>query len=74
MRKFGIPYIPYRSLLLSTTVLNDDQWSNNCAASFKSGWWHSGCYNINTNAQPPVVRGFVLFSEMKIRPKDCITQ
>ena len=23
MRKFGIPYIPYRSLLLSTTVLND---------------------------------------------------
>ena len=25
MRKFRIPYIPYRSLLLSTTVLNDDQ-------------------------------------------------
>ena len=23
MRKFCIPYIPYRSLLLSTTVLND---------------------------------------------------
>ena len=23
MRKFRIPYIPYRSLLLSTTVLND---------------------------------------------------
>ena len=25
MRKFRIPYIPYRSLLLSTTVLNDNQ-------------------------------------------------
>ena len=25
MRKFRIPYIPYRSLLLSTTVLNDIQ-------------------------------------------------
>ena len=24
MRKFRIPYIPYRSLLLSTTVLNDN--------------------------------------------------
>ena len=24
MRKFCIPYIPYRSLLLSTTVLNDN--------------------------------------------------
>ena len=23
MQKFRIPYIPYRSLLLSTTVLND---------------------------------------------------
>ena len=23
MQKSGIPYIPYRSLLLSTTVLND---------------------------------------------------
>ena len=25
MRKFCIPYIPYRSLLLSTTVLNDNR-------------------------------------------------
>ena len=25
MQKFRIPYIPYRSLLLSTTVLNDYQ-------------------------------------------------
>ena len=26
MRKFRIPYIPYRSLLLSTTVINDMQY------------------------------------------------
>ena len=30
-----------------------------------------GCYTININTQPPNVG---LFSEMKIRPKDCITQ
>ena len=28
MRKFRIPYIPYRSPLLSTTVLNDDPMQN----------------------------------------------
>ena len=28
MRKFRIPFIPYRSLLLSTTVLNDTSISN----------------------------------------------
>ena len=53
-------------------------WSGgNCAAYFKSGWWpwhHNSCYHINFNTQPPDVRGNVLFSEMKIRPKDCITQ
>ena len=41
---------------------------------FKSGWWYSSGYAININHQPPFVGGNVLFSEMKIRPKDCITQ
>ena len=45
----------------------------NCAVVYKSGWWYSGCYRVNINTQPPNVRGSVLFSEMKIRPKDCIT-
>ena len=30
MRKFRIPYIPYRSLLLSTTVLNDRWVMDSC--------------------------------------------
>ena len=54
---------------------NDKENNNaNCAASHKSGWWYNACYNINVNRQPPYVRVNVLFSEMKIRPKDCITQ
>ena len=43
----------------------------NCAARYTSGWWHTACYRVNLNRQPPSVG---LFSEMKIRPKDCITQ
>ena len=59
-----------------TTIDNDnDKKSNgNCAAYHRSGWWYNKCHHININIQPPDVRGNVLFSEMKIRPKDCITQ
>ena len=55
-----------------TTPDNDnDNWSRNCAATWKSGWWYNSCFHININRQPPSVG---IFSEMKIRPKDCITQ
>ena len=53
---------------------NDKNGGHNCAAYNKSGWWYNSCYYININRQPPYVYGSVLFSEMKIRPKDCITQ
>ena len=53
---------------------NDRNYYGNCAASDKSGWWYYNCRSINLNKQPPYVNGDVLFSEMKIRPKDCITQ
>ena len=53
---------------------NDNSSSINCAASSKSGWWHNNCHRININRQPPVISSFILFGEMKIRPKYCITQ
>ena len=53
---------------------NDKRGGGNCAANFKSGWWHNNCFTININRQPPQAGRSALFTEMKIRPKDCITQ
>ena len=55
---------------------NDKNGGGNCAADYKSGNWYKHCYRINLNQQPPHVLplGSVLFTEIKIRPKDCITQ
>ena len=58
----------------STPDNDNDKWSNNCAVPHKSGWWYNNCYRININRQPPNAYNNVLFVEMKIRPKDCITQ
>ena len=58
----------------TTTDNDNDNWSGNCAANPKSGWWFNMCDHLNINYQPPSVYGSVLFSEMKICPKDCITQ
>ena len=66
---------PLNGMKFSTPDNDNDKWSSgNCAAHWKSGWWHNDCYAININRQPPHVYGYDLFSEMKIRPKDCITQ
>ena len=55
-----------------TTLDNDNDDSNrNCAAISKNGWWFNHCRLIDTNRQPPFVHGDVLFTEMKIRPKEC---
>ena len=65
---------PLNGMKFSTPDNENDKRSGNCAASHKSGWWHNNCHHININRQPPNVAGSVLFSEMKIRPKDCIIQ
>ena len=60
-----------------TTKDNDnDNIGSNCAVTYKSGWWHTSCAVININMQPPYVYRSssshrVLYTEMKIRPKDC---
>ena len=74
----GTDWLVYHNEMKFSTADNDNDKhsSYNCAAGHKSGWWYSSCYHININRQPPDVgsSGNVLFSEMKIRPKDCITQ
>ena len=56
---------------------NDHDRNSNCAASYKSGWRYNiySCYYINLNKQPPsdsnTSAGNILFTEIKIRPKNC---
>ena len=68
----------HNTMKFSTPDNDNDKHSGNynCAVHWKSGWWHNSCYHININRQPPNVAGAtaVLFSEMKIRPKDCMPQ
>ena len=65
---------PLNGMKFSTPDNDNDKDSSNCAASRKDGFWYNACSWVVINHQPPYVGGSVLFSEMKIRPKDCITQ
>ena len=66
---------PLNGMKFSTPDNDNDKGSGNCAAGYwGSGWWYNSCTHININRQPLIVYHSVLFSEMKIRPKDCITQ
>ena len=66
----------YNGIKFSTFDNDNDQWGGNCAARDKSGNWHLKCRHVNLNQQPPYVNppGSILFTEMKIHPKDCIIQ
>ena len=63
----------YHNMMKFTTSDNDnDQVTYNCANSYNVGWWYKSCYRININRQPPIVHSDnALFTELKIRPKDC---
>ena len=66
---------PLNGMKFSTPDNDNDQSSNrNCAGEDKRGWWYNSCRLININRQPPAVYHDVLFSEMKIHLKNCITQ
>ena len=66
---------PHNGLTFTTKDNDDDKGGHDCAASYKSGWWYNAydCHYVNSNRQPLQVNSYVLFTEMKIRPKDCIT-
>ena len=57
-----------------STPDNDNDASNgNCAIQWKSGWWYNNCTDININSQPPYVRNHdVIFTQMMIRPRECM--
>ena len=75
---FGSKKDPFTALangMTFTTYDNDnDRYGNNCAVQWSSGWWYNDCYRINVNRQPPQYEypSIAVFTEMKIRPKDCI--
>ena len=57
----------------STPDKDNDLASGNCAAQWKSGWWYNNCTDININMKTPHVSNHdVTYTEMIIRPKDCI--
>ena len=65
---------PLHRAKFSTPDNDNDQSNDNCAALYKSGWWYNDCRNIDINQQPPHVKNtHVLSTEMKIRPRDCMT-
>jgi len=70
--EFGLTIPPLNGTKFSTLDNDNDQWDNNCASVYGGGWWYSKCFRINLNRQPPDAGPYVLFVEMKIRPKDCI--
>jgi len=64
---------PLNGMKFSTPDKDNDKSNGNCATIFKAGWWYNACRYIGINEQPPDVGPKILFTEMKIRPKDCIT-
>ena len=60
----------------STPDNDNDNASITCGIRYKNGWWYNACAYVNINHQTPIYHypNTALFTEMKIRPKDCIIQ
>ena len=65
MRKFFIPYIPYRSLLLSTTVLNDKRSEKDEFYSVLAGEVSSDNQTLSTqeNRKPDTAHKYVNYAK-----------
>ena len=68
---------PLNMMKFSTADNDNDNSHSNCAAHNKDGWWYNSCSKILITGQRLDFTGNgaedALFVEMKIRPKDCIT-
>ena len=70
----GNYFATHNNMKFTTADNENDNWSGNCASHYKSGWWYNVCCKINLNRQPPEVNGVsIYFSEIKIRPRNCIS-
>ena len=64
---------PLNGMKFSTPDNDNDRSSGNCAAQWKSGWWYNNCTSININTNNSYIGNEeVIYTEMMIRPKDCI--
>jgi len=70
------PFAPHNNREFSTRDNDNDFLNANCAANSAAGWWYRGnCRgtDFNLNRPTPVFSGGLVFTEMKMRPKNCIT-
>ena len=65
---------PLNGMKFSTPDNDNDNHGGNCAAVRNSGWWHNSCTWVDINNPKLYLGTPMLFSEMKIHPKDCGTQ
>ena len=65
---------PLNGTKFATPDNDNDKSHGNCADLLKSGWWYNNCSSIDINQQPPYITHNILSAEMKIRPKDCVSQ
>ena len=77
----GDKFTSLNGMKFTTTDNDNDLYGGrNCAYKYGNGWWHKICSRnkLYINHQPPFISYSrtvtLLFTEMKIRPKDCIQQ
>ena len=59
----------------STLDNDNDNWVGNCAKAWEGGYWYNICGEVFINTPTPYLNyRELLFTEIKIRLKDCTRQ